>query len=950
MAVAFRSAGARLKASVALTGDLQNVPTPAGHAAGDLLVMAVLTDDNTGPNNYPGWNFLGSGAAGPSTTSLFRPHLWMFWRIDSGSLGATVPINFSLAAYPDGFPYVLACILAYTGCDQISPIGEWDLTGTTATTATLAHPQITTTTANDWLMTLRAVSDGSPAATFTCSVGTDSERVDDDDGFPELSFGIYDSNTALAAGLQTQRSTTASHTVSWGSVTGSIAIRPTTPSIVQAATAAGSGTAYNSSAVTVSGPWDNCGALPVYDFAIDWNKDGSLGTLGANLASNPYVRTNITGWVANNSTVSWSADLASIRVPGSIKVVPNGVNATGGVEQSPHSVLNSIIPGNNYTADGWVYVPGGWSDIQACLNWYDAADAFISTSTGTGVVAPAATWVHLTQTFAAPAGAVRGAVRIRHGGTPASSVVYYAWGVLLIDPSVPGTFMAPGPNEDVTNDILDSGVSVDYGRDQARQFSPTKIGQSSFSVNNSTRAYSPEYATSPLFGTLDPAREMRGQINFNGSVYPFGVSRIDDYNIHADRDNRTVDFTFLDGMKLLDGAQLSTGVLRTQRTGDLINFILDQIGWTGGRDIDPGATIVSFWWAEGTTGLNAVQDLVKSEGPPSIAYVDLSGTFVFRDRHHRILRSVSVTSQETFAAKSVDCNAPAVTGLSFSPPFEYAHGWRDIVNSVVFSVSERSLDTGLSTVWSSDGTISLSIGETRSIDISTSDPFVDAVVPVVGTDFTTTGAGVVLSQISRTSGQVLTVTLLAVGGPVVISGLQVRARSIPIVRTIQVSQQDTGSISDHGERTYPETAPWADAQDAYAIATMLLLHYAQRRPTVTLRVVASDGEHYTQILQRKISDRIRIVNNEMGINDDFFIENVSHHVDRMNKVGQPPVHSVVFGCEKELVTTANPFRFDVRGAGFDQGVFDPVVSDSSSNVFVFDDPVRGMFDFGLFGT
>jgi len=951
VAIAFRSAGTRLKTDVGVTGDLQNVPMPAGHVATDLLLMFVLTDDNVGPTNYPGWTFLGVGTPGPSTTSLLRPHLWVFYRIDTGSLGANAQINFSLNAYPNGFPYVLACILAYTGCDQTSPIGEWNLQGTTESAVTRAHPQLTTATASDWLMTVRAVSAGSPAATFTCSVGTDAERVDDNDGFPELSFGIYDSNTALAAGLQTQRSTTASRTASWGSVLASIALRPTSPNVSQAPVAQGSGAAYDATVHAVSGPWDACGVLPVYSFAIDWNGDGSLSTPGANLTSNPYVPVDITGWNGNNAAVTWSADLAPIRVPGSVKAVPNGSSASGGVNQSPHSTLNSITAGNSYTADGWVYVPGGWSDIQACVDWFDASDVFISSGLGTGIPAAAGTWVHLTQTFVAPSGAVRGSARIRHGSTPASSVVYYAWGILLLDPVAPGTYIAPGPGEDVTSDILSDGVTIEYGRDQSRQLSPPKIGNSSFSLDNTARVYSPENATSPLAGDLDPARPMAGAVLFNGTVYPMGTGRIDDYDLHADYTNRTVSFTFMDGLKSLDGVTLSTEVVRSQRTGDLINYILDQAGWTGPRDIDPGATIVPYWWAEGVSAFSAVQDLVKSEGPPSIAYVSLDGTFVFRDRHHRLLRTQSVTAQAVFAQPELgECAPPAVTGLSFTPPFDYQHGWRDIVNSVTFTVTDRNPDAVLTAVWTSDDSVTLAIGETYSIEISASDPFVNAVAPVLGTDFTKTGLGTVQATISRTSGQTTTVMLLAVGGSVTVTGLQLRAQAIPVVRTTKVSRQDTGSISQHGERAYPDTAPWANVADSYAIAGTLLVHYSQRRPTIQLRVVAADGEHYRQILSRMISDRIHIVNGELGLDDDFFIEQVSHRIDRLNKPGQPPVHSVVFGCEKELFVTSNPFRFDVRGAGFDQGVFDPISSDDPATVFVFDDLVRGQFDVGTFGT
>jgi hypothetical protein len=791
MAITFRSAGTRLKADVSASGGSQSLALPAGHANGDLLLMYLVFDGNSSGIFTPsGWTevFFISNGLSTSVPLKISPHLVLFYRVDDGTLGASTPINCTTDPWPTGSPILLATVLAYTGCDPSAPIGEWAWHTDVANTAAQAHPQVTTKLANDWLVTARVTSSDSPAPTFTDSVGTDVERVDDS-AFSELAFGIYDSATALATGLQPARTTTASRTVLYGSLMTTVALRPaaTGTAIVAAAqTAIGTGTANDAAVQAVPLPWELCGDLPEYTFAIDWGGDGSFATTG----------------------------------------------------------------------------------------------------------------------------------------------------------------------DDVTSDVLSTGVAISYGRDQSRQLNQAKVGTSSFSLNNAERKYSPDWSGSVLFGDLEPSREMQGSVGFNGVVYPLGFARIDDYTVNADIDNRTVDFTFMDGMNLLNGYTLSTPVLTTQRTGDLINYILDQMAWTGPRDIDPGATVVKFWWAEGTTAFAAVQDLVKSEGPPSIAYVGLDGTFVFRDRHHRILRSGSTDVQATFVSAEIDCAAPAATGFHFTAPFTYEHGGKNITNSVSFDVTTRAVDPEITAVWSSTDTVSLGIGESRVISASGSDPFTNAITPLVGTDFTTTGVGVVQVQLSRTSGQEADITLMAIGGAVTITGLQLRAQAIPVISTTNVSQQDTGSISTHGELAYPDTVPWADIADAGAVASVILLHYAQRRPTVQLRVVAADAQHFAEILNRQISDRIHITNGETGTDADFFIETVSHQIDRMNQPGLPPVHAVVFGCEKDLDhgVIANPFRFDVRGAGFDQGVFDPISPDSRGTVFIFDDPVTGQFDFGEFGT
>jgi hypothetical protein len=955
MAIAFVAAGAPVGGNTGVSSHTVNVPTPAGLAANQLLVMAVAADDNTGPATPTGWNKLTSIVAGTATASPFNapPHGYVYWKIATGSEGASVPVVFAAPAWPVGTPYYAAAMLAYSGTDLSNPITEWASNFTTSNAKALSHPVITTTVINDWLLTFRwGASDFFGATSYTNSVGTDAERIDTNDNQVEQSLAMYDSNGPLATGLQTQRITTASLTPDFGSAGISIAIRVPTNSITQAnpTDANGIGTAFNASVVAADGSWQLCDTMPRYSFAIDWDGNGSLFTPGANLSLNPYFTTDTSNWSPSGAAIQRVPAAQSPVSLTALLVTPDGVSASGGVNQSPHLPVGSVTAGNTYTSDAWVYSPGGWSDLRSAVDWYDSGNVFLSSSLGSGSAVPAGAWTHLVQTFTAPASASRASVRVRHAGTPPSSAVYYVYGLLLIDPAAAGTFSAPGPGEDSTPDVLDGGVSISYGRDQSRLLNPAKTGTESFSLNNTRRMYSPEYSGSPLFGDLDPARIMRGDVSFNGSSYALGRMRIDDYNITADLGNRTVDFTFLDGMKTLDGIGMSTSLRRSQRTGDLVNYILDQVGWTGPRDIDPGATIVPWWWLEGTTALQAMQDLVKSEGPPAIVYVALDGTFVFRDRHHRILRPASLTPQAYYAQSTLgDCASPAATGLSFAAPFTYAHGWRNIVNSVTFDAVVRAPSGDFTTVWTYGNPVSLTIGQSVEIPASASDPFRSAIVPVLGTDYTVTGAGTVQVALSRTSGAAVVITLAAVGGSVTITGLQLRAQSVPVVSTTTVVRKDTDSILSHGEQVHSDTAPWAGPGDSYAIAGLILLHYAKRRPTVELRLTASDPRHLFEILNRAISDRIHITYGEMGMDKDFFVETVTHAISRMNQANQPPVHSVVFGCEEEVVTVSNPFRFDTRGSGFDQGAFDPLAGDNPDQVFVWDDP-QGSFDFGLFGT
>lgn len=739
-----------------------------------------------------------------------------------------------------------------------------------------------------------------------------------------------------------------------------------------------------------------------------------------------------------------------------------------------------------------------------------------------------------------------------------------------------GDGIVTGTGENVTTDVLQRGpVTFQYGRDQARALSPPRVGAVDMTLCNPDGVFSPENPNSPISADIAPAARITASETIDSTLYPLITGRVDTFQLHTSRGDMSAEITGLDDLALLRGTEISTRVYTAQRTGTLIGVILDAVGWTAGRDLDLGATHVPWWWADSKDAFELLNELLRSEGPPSIAYVAPDGTFTFRDRHHRLLRPASLTSQATFSATPIDCDSTPVTqadeighltaldtaatlptddfatvtipndgtvtagdllligavmpsgsrtftisggagdwtslgsaaqsghtsqvwwriaetgdlgatitvtpsspnirqvlllgsvanadssnpiaasasvtttdttpnttptvtsvpagsrevsfvwdsrgasvpqtsnwvapaeqtrrlqefttsgsgassgaagdsdatvsgtvggrdwvpdqsaigsawtiavgpAFKFIDPFEYEIGWRDIVNSVQLQVDERVPDATVSTVWESEDTISLGIGESVLVHIEASDPFRDAqpITSAAG-DIVSMGAGVPAVLLSRSSGQSVTATITAVGGSIVVTYLRLRAKPIPVARTVRVSESDTTSITRHGERTYQENVPWVNQNDAFAVTQLLLGAYAERRPTVKLSIVSSDLAHHLQVVGRQISDLITIRNDVLGLYADFFIENIGHTLARMVSQETCPgaVHYATFGCERSgVVVPDNPFTFDKVGAGFDDGVFDPTGLDDPETVFIFDHPTQGQFDVGVFGT
>lgn len=572
-------------------------------------------------------------------------------------------------------------------------------------------------------------------------------------------------------------------------------------------------------------------------------------------------------------------------------------------------------------------------------------------------------------------------------------------------------------------------------------------------------------------------------------------SRIDDFQVGADFANRNINISLIDGLQ--QTTDLSTELYQTIRSGTAMNVILDQIGWPADkRDVDPGASFFRYWWEEGKDALQAIIDVVNSEGPPALVYITPDDVFTFRDRHHRLLRPASITSQATFWMPSLDCtevpvgtqlallnpgfevnttgwvgnqasiarvttqahsgvascqvtpngaiaqvsvdqtsggvvavaditrsyrmsawvysaagydevscsvlwrNAGAATigtvngtpqaipagewtqihvdampisgtvaallrvrmtstpavgdvlfvddvtfeyapgGFTYTAPFDYDHGFRDIVNQVIFEVPIRQPLPTAQVLWENSNWFSMSTGQSLVFNAKMDDPFYDAFV--LWEDIN----GATVASINRTSGQATQITITA-SAPTTVTHLQVWATTIPVFRTEKVIKEDSTSIAKNGIKAYPNEAPWVNIYDAQAIGDIALGYYAIRRPTVSMRIVNCDSAHLQQVLDRTISDRIAIINGELGLNADFHIERVEHQITGLGRI-----HAAVLVCEKAPVgvTSPNvPFTFDVAGRGFDDGVFDASGGISDTDVFIFDDLVQGQFDNNRFG-
>lgn len=434
-------------------------------------------------------------------------------------------------------------------------------------------------------------------------------------------------------------------------------------------------------------------------------------------------------------------------------------------------------------------------------------------------------------------------------------------------------------NEDVTEDVLGlSGVAVQYGRDASQPFAPTAAGTAGMALDNFSDKYNPANQVSPLYGLLLPGRPVRMHATVGTHTYSIFTGHTDDSPVDPDDRAQAAEFSMLDNLAKLRSQKVSTELYWGIRTGAALNHILDEVGWPEDlRDIDVGGTVMPWWWASDANAYDAAVELVAAEGPPALLSVGPDGEIVFRDRHHRLARPGSRTVQAFFTARD------------FAEGTRATLSWSEVINHVEFEVTERAATATVVEVWQSDDIFSLADGETRIIRAQAPEPFFGAITPEIDVDYTVM-QGTVLVTLARAAGQVAHIHVSAFGGPAVVSGMAVRAYSVPVARTRVVEREDTASIAKYGRRSWPGQAPFVNIHDARAQAAIILSTRADPLPKLTAKMIAVSATEIANQVARDLSDRIEVSGDSL-LNGQWFIDSIEHRFT--GRVG----HETTFTCE-----------------------------------------------------
>lgn len=476
-----------------------------------------------------------------------------------------------------------------------------------------------------------------------------------------------------------------------------------------------------------------------------------------------------------------------------------------------------------------------------------------------------------------------------------------------------------GTYDDVTADTLgEPGLSVERGRDQQRASGDVMVPAASWTLNNEAGTYNPQRG--PLSSEMLPGRPVSITAGFgdptlmqdvdvvmeDAGTFMDGVANVglltgtlDDISITPTLGNRTVQLRALGSLLKLRGLVVSTALYSGISTGTAMTYLLQAAGLSSGEYvIDPYAVssgrTLSWWWVDNRDAYDAAVELLETEGPPAALYEDGFGRVVFESRLYRTFTTRSSTSQGTF-------RDVALQGGLYYQSIAYEPGLRDIVNDVALTLDVRTAAASRTDVWTYGATLTLDGNGAGSVLARPNDPFTDALVPVVTTDFTLS-TGTVSVALSRTSGGSTLISFTGGSANATVSSLKLRAKTVPVTSSVVLRNQVTSAVTDSqtafGVRSSsPSAVRTLSLTEGQSLVDAITAYYGELRPAVTIEFANADNAHAVQQLVREVSDRIHVINASLGIDDDYSVEQITHEVRTAG------LHTVRLGLEKAPLAT-----------------------------------------------
>lgn len=463
-------------------------------------------------------------------------------------------------------------------------------------------------------------------------------------------------------------------------------------------------------------------------------------------------------------------------------------------------------------------------------------------------------------------------------------------------------------------------IGRDVGRPYGKQQIPTAGGE----FRNDDRLLSGEFVGSDLYQLVEPGKPARVRmsagaeidyddpdLDYDDEAWYDGVetfSRVvgvlDEPQQRPALAEKSVGLSLQGSLSKLRGNRKSTPLHRLIRLDLWIHALLDVGGWPADkRRIAIADTTLEWAWADADEGdlLDHVEDACGTEGLPSYYGEARDGYFVFQNRNWRSQQATSTTVQATLYDRlatdvdydaDVDYDDPATyydvgAQLWHQGVGDYSAGRTEIVNRAVCVVRQRVAQP-LQKVREYGTSLVLGAGETRDVELTFDDPVTGLLAPEDGTDYTVAsgslaGVPTLVASYARRA----TIRWVAGAGGATVNGVtsngfQVRAEPAAVVgeETVANSIDASASIARLGgdpigvrERRIDALAE-INRSTAIALCDAMVAYSMAPRPMATVTLMNIDWEHLAFQLAADISWRIAVVQEQLGLFGDFWIEQI----------------------------------------------------------------------------
>jgi len=418
-------------------------------------------------------------------------------------------------------------------------------------------------------------------------------------------------------------------------------------------------------------------------------------------------------------------------------------------------------------------------------------------------------------------------------------------------------------------------------------------GTAELHLTNHDYKYSPEYASSPLFGYVRPGKMVTITAYANGIAYPQYYGRINEIVPHPHPEMQEVYLYLVDDMDILATARINLPLYEDQRTGYLIGKILDAAGWDADkRQIALGSVAPNFFYASEEFALDKIHELEDLEG--GLFYVDRRGYAVWDDRYYRQV-APQIFSQYT---------------VTKTTNIDYKYSLQNIINVARGTyIIQTYQDTPFSTSYKEETYPPEGLYAKRfMLKLASSGPsiwVVDYEWNVehifaagryrLGYYWGTEGTWYNSDATVSLKGHIATVHFNSVHCvtpwlcSVVFEGF-----SLEETGGLVVEVEDATSITEYGRRHYYIDIPLSTSEvKLRSLLKRLIARNKDVRVTdMPISLVNYDEDIWVQLLERHISDKITLQNVPLGIDGNYFINKVIHSISSGN------IHETTWILEK----------------------------------------------------